>query len=1030
VLDVLLTLSVVFYGKSFGLIDRQVKRVKIMAKGKNRSKSRGIKDDARPRAAASSQGDASEAVGGGSSPSGTTSLSEQVVTSPSPGGSTSPPMAFGTTPFPVERSPSGSRGPSTSRPGTASGSRPSSSTSSSGVERVTNKLQVTSLAEGGDFGKLARKRSPGIVGAKIWVVTNMFRLSLRKVNVAYHYDVEVMREKKAGVLTEATRTEKKKSFPMFETELKKANGPFHGVIVVYDGNKNLFSYNQPLRIAKFKETKKLTIDGVEGEYVLEVKPADKYPQVESGDGSTKVSNFINIDQQNMTEASLLAVEIGVSYVLGKELLSRGKSDFFDRKFTGDLIRNTNLTLMTGFRKSVRVTESGLVINIDQASGVFQRAGKLIDVIKNILDIEKYGGLKNFSMTANLAHMLTQELGDSNRGCQVMVPMDGYQAKKRIFGFTPHSVQQVTFPFGPKGQEENITVYEYYKNHRNPKVTLKYPNLPCIVLPNRKTFIPVEMCYLLPDQYFLKKLSSSVQSFVTRNTVTPPTPRMTNITQSVDTVARAAGLLEMDIDLQASEAPARVIDPPTMKDGMRSTVKPEVNPQRGNPCDFRINKLVKGVTLKNWAVAVIISGPAVLPEAQAAVTKWIKNLSIKSGQLGMLINPTFVFGGRMTSDGKDLSKIEKFLLDIKEKNKNIQMILVLIPNSDAVYRAIKTVGNRCEIATQCLVLDISDTRDMDSSRGKLSKISNPTFLQNMVYKMNAKLGGENQRLELANVASHISLLKKPGLMVMGIDISHPGVGDDDLKHSIAGFVASFTSDLTTYICATRSQKKLRQEVIQEDIETVGEVADVFFRKYFEVNKMYPELLVVYRDGVSQGQFSLVKSQEVPQLRKAMEKLNMKCDIVYVTVQKRHHFRMVNKKVDERTGKLTYDNVKPGTVVDEFVVHPERFECYLNSHHALQGTAKPSHYCVIHDDTENRPDAITSDQMQHLSYYLCYVFARCMKPISQPAPTRYAHLVCEQAAGWVKTMWRSGVYQERQIDDFCRVSKFQQDKLFYC
>lgn len=51
---------------------------------------------------------------------------------------------------------------------------------------------------------------------------------------------------------------------------------------------------------------------------------------------------------------------------------------------------------------------------------------------------------------------------------------------------------------------------------------------------------------------------------------------------------------------------------------------------------------------------------------------------------------------------------------------------------------------------------------------------------------------------------------------------------------------------------------------------------------------------------------------------------------------------------------------GTVVDTDVVSPNRFDFYLNSHAAIQGTSKPALYHVLYDDI-----GFTSDEIQQLT-----------------------------------------------------------------
>jgi len=66
-----------------------------------------------------------------------------------------------------------------------------------------------------------------------------------------------------------------------------------------------------------------------------------------------------------------------------------------------------------------------------------------------------------------------------------------------------------------------------------------------------------------------------------------------------------------------------------------------------------------------------------------------------------------------------------------------------------------------------------------------------------------------------------------------------------------------------------------------------------------------------------------------------------------VAKRHHTRFYpTAAVNTKLGSNS--NCLPGTVVDVGVTDPVYFDFYLQSHDAIAGTAKPSHYFVLRND----------------------------------------------------------------------------------
>ncbi len=106
-----------------------------------------------------------------------------------------------------------------------------------------------------------------------------------------------------------------------------------------------------------------------------------------------------------------------------------------------------------------------------------------------------------------------------------------------------------------------------------------------------------------------------------------------------------------------------------------------------------------------------------------------------------------------------------------------------------------------------------------------------------------------------------------------------------------------------------------------------------------------------------------------------------------VQKRHHARFfpLNKQEMDRSG-----NILPGTVVDSDITHPFEFDFYLTSHAGIQGTSRPTHYHVLHDQNQ-----FSANELQDLTYKLCYLYCRANRSVSIVPPAYYAHLVASRA-----------------------------------
>ncbi|KAL1475375.1 hypothetical protein MTO96_037325 [Rhipicephalus appendiculatus] len=107
---------------------------------------------------------------------------------------------------------------------------------------------------------------------------------------------------------------------------------------------------------------------------------------------------------------------------------------------------------------------------------------------------------------------------------------------------------------------------------------------------------------------------------------------------------------------------------------------------------------------------------------------------------------------------------------------------------------------------------------------------------------------------------------------------------------------------------------RKEVVT-DLKTM--VLDLV-KCYRGKRGLLPERIIVYRDGVGEGQFKDVKVQEVEAIKKACKQMSPKYkpQVTFIVVQKRHHTRFQPLHDGEPVNR----NVPPGTTVTDVVTHP--------------------------------------------------------------------------------------------------------------
>ncbi|XP_004707651.1 piwi-like protein 2 [Echinops telfairi] len=245
------------------------------------------------------------------------------------------------------------------------------------------------------------------------------------------------------------------------------------------------------------------------------------------------------------------------------------------------------------------------------------------------------------------------------------------------------------------------------------------------------------------------------------------------------------------------------------------------------------------------------------------------------------------------------------------------------------------------------------------------IGQPTRLRSVAQKIllqiNCKLGGELWGVDIP--------LKQ--LMVIGMDVYHdPRRG----MRSVVGFVASINLTLTKWYSRVVFQMPHQEIVDSLKLCLVGSL-----KKFYEVNHCLPEKIVVYRDGVSDGQLKTVANYEIPQLQKCFEAFdNYQPKMVVFVVQKKISTNMYLAAPEH------FVTPAPGTVVDHTITSCEWVDFYLLAHHVRQGCGIPTHYvCVL--NTAN----LSPDHMQRLTFKLCHMYWNWPGTIRVPAPCKYAH-----------------------------------------
>ncbi|KAG6865176.1 hypothetical protein C0991_004724, partial [Blastosporella zonata] len=518
-----------------------------------------------------------------------------------------------------------------------------------------------------------------------------------------------------------------------------------------------------------------------------------------------------------------------------------------------------------------------------------------------------------------------------------------------------------------------------------KITLKLPDLPLVNVGGMKAnYLPAELCEILPNQPFRGKLTDEHTATMITYAAKPPNINANAIVgRGLEELgfrhgAAPLGAFGISIGTEMAVVPGRILSPPGIKYGSGT---PQVDDRAS--WNLRNVRFTKGATLTNWAVLLIKDGndrDEFTSRADPELMSTMKGFADMCRTSGMNIDKALPVVAQCDLPRKDRSDptraqaINEIRGALKALKAKPSLVLVLLSNGDKhVYSGIKHLcDSYLDLATVCV-----HSSKIRKEKGQLQ------YFANVALKVNMKLGGVNHALDQANMKW---LMQMPTMLV-GIDVTHPGPGSVKGTPSIAAVVASVDTSFAQYPASMEIQET-KKEMVTNLAKMVWERLTLFQKR----NKgVLPLRVLVYRDGVSEGQFPIVVDEELPAIKKAFTKFDTakapyRPKLSIIICGKRHHTRFY--PTEEQNADHN-GNPKAGTVVDRGVTAVYHFDFFLQAHGGLQGTTRPTHYYVVHDEI-----GFKADELQGLTNSVSYMFGRATKAVSLVSPAYYADLACER------------------------------------
>lgn len=597
----------------------------------------------------------------------------------------------------------------------------------------------------------------------------------------------------------------------------------------------------------------------------------------------------------------------------------------------------NLELWPGWITSIQQLDSGVKLSVDAIFKVLR-----LQTVRDLM-IE----IKN-RQTGRLKEALEQELVGT-------IVMTRYNNRS-------YRIDEVDLTKNPthtfnRSDGSSISFVDYMRQQWNTEVhDLKQPLLVSKPKPKRGQET-ADILYLIPELCVTTGLTDQMRSNFTimkaigDNTRLPPNQRenkLSEFLQQLSADERSRSILEdwgLRVRPQLDIAQGNRLDNESVLFGQGKSTRVQDNADWSRQATQ--GPVFKSVDIENWVLMCPERDWRIAEEFMASIRDVCRSLGIKFSAPRLVKLPndstvTYVNAGKQNVRRTD------------------QMVVLLTPGKNQRedrYSACKRLYS-CDLAVPCQFIrcgTISNERKIRS------------ICQKVAIQILSKVGGQPWAMKFP----------MKNFMIVGIDVYHDTV---DRKKSCLGFVASMNEFTSSWWSQTFFQQSL-EEIGQKMAVCIGTA----IRRYHSLNGCVPQRIIVYRDGIGDGQLESVLEIEVAQFFNGVKRYmqdahadEQEPTISYVIVQKR-----INTKMSLRAnGEVR--NPLPGSYIDHTITHPDYNDFYLVSQHVNQGTVSPTKYIILTETGTLRPA-----HHQKLAYKMTHMYYNWCGTIRVPAPCQYAH-----------------------------------------
>ncbi|XP_034240768.1 piwi-like protein Ago3 isoform X2 [Thrips palmi] len=599
-----------------------------------------------------------------------------------------------------------------------------------------------------------------------------------------------------------------------------------------------------------------------------------------------------------------------------------------------------LEIWPGYVTAIEEYEGGIMLNINASHRVLRQM-TCYDVIKEALGRSR----------DNWQSVVTKDL----IGACVLTRYNDklYRVDDIGFDMSP----QDTFPDRGGGETSFV---DYYKKQYD--ITIRDLKQPLLISKEKKKTGPKrgeeaqpdKLICLIPELCNMTGLTDSMRTnftlmkdIATYTRITPNQRQMAlkKFIRSVKENPDAGKVLSdwgLTIEDSTVSFDARVVQSEKIVFGNNKEIT--VGPKADWSRDATNSAVLTAVDLMAWAIVYVQKDSNIARDFADTLVRVGKQMGIE------VVKPTFL---PLPSENTN-AYVKVLRENIKPP---LQLVVTICPSSrDDRYAAIKKIT--------CADMPIASQVINSKTISRPDKLR--SIVQKIALQINCKLGGA------------LWAVKIPfdDFMVCGMDVYH----DPTRKGaSVTGFVASLNQPLTRWF-----SKVTFQTPGQELVDGLKLCLISALKKYHDVNGKFPDRIMMFRDGVGDGQLKYASEWEIPQLMSCFSIVSPTYSpkLTVVIVQKR-----INCRIFQQLGG-NYDNPPPGTVVDHTVTRRNYYDFFLVSQFSNQGTVTPTHYIVIHDGCQMKVDHV-----QRIAYKLTHMYYNWPGTVRVPAPCQYAHKLAE-------------------------------------